>query len=191
MRLVFVGLILTGCVHQKVYTLGHELTVISSGMEVVVRNERPPVIVGMSRGPLFMVRPGKSYPTTGCYDGFYNPNEVLLQDTAAQRFIQPFVLCHDAEAARDPDAFRLRLRAIEVRGDHVGGRGVQVYDQGIKEFQFTARVAASSTEVHVAGADPRRLRLPDDAGVFREHPEFIGALIALDILPSSITSLDR
>jgi hypothetical protein len=53
----------------------------------------------------------------------------------------------------------------------------------VKESTFTARAAAGL--VKVAGSDVRSVPLPADSAPFGEHPEYVGAMIALGVWPAS------
>jgi hypothetical protein len=192
MRFVLLGLLLAGCAHQKLYSIGDDLSVVADGLEVAVRDERQSIIVGMPKGPRFMMRPGKNFATTGCFEGFYNPTDMYLSDSRASTVVQPFVVCHDPEMPGDPDSFRLGLRDSGVPQSTSRTLDVAVAHATpeIQQFQFTARLAANdSTEVKVAGTSVRSLRLPPDAVPFRDHPQYVGAMVVLGVLPSGATSL--
>jgi hypothetical protein len=183
MRIFILGLLLAACAHQKVYYLGESLSVIAVGEEVSVRNEHPEIYNGgLYKGPLFMVRPGKDFAKTHCFEGFYNPREEYLSDSrAAQSLVQPFALCRDPEAPGDPGAFRLGLREVTAQNAYLQSPSSK---EAIKQFQFTVRVvAAGATDVAIDQGDVRRISLPPDAQPFHEHPEFVGAMVTLGVLP--------
>jgi hypothetical protein len=180
MRVFILGLLLAACAHQKVYSLGDELSVVAAGMEVSVRNERAyPSTLSTPGSPIFMARPGKEYATTRCLEGFYNPNGAILQSSIAADAVKPFAICHDPSAPTDPSAFLLGMRVA----DPAGG----AYAKVVKQFQFTARViAAGATDVQLQGADVQHVHLPADAEAFREHPEIIGAMVTLGVIPAAL-----
>ncbi|HEX4383689.1 MAG TPA: hypothetical protein VH083_12090 [Myxococcales bacterium] len=177
MRIVILlGLLLAACAHQKVYTLGKDLTVVTDGLQVEVNNERlTSYVMGMPKSPLFMARPGKEYATTHCLEGFYNPDNVYLGYSGTADAVRPFALCRDP-APGDAAAFLLSIRE---RDPAPGSSATSV-----KQFQFTARVIATgATDVQLSGADVQRVHLPTDSEAFRTHPEIIGALVTLGVLP--------
>jgi hypothetical protein len=175
--LILLGLSLAACVHQKVYTLGKDLTVVTDGLQVDVNNERlTSYVMGMPKSPLFMARPGKQYAATHCLEGFYNPDNVYLGYSGAADAVRPFALCHDPAEPGDPAAFLLSIR----ESDPTPGSSAT----SVKQFQFTARViAAGATDVQLSGSDVQRVRLPTDSEAFRTHPEIIGAMVTLGVLP--------
>jgi hypothetical protein len=185
MRVLILGLLLAACAHQqKVYSIGDGLSIVADGMEISVRNERlSSYMMGMPKGPLFMSRPGKDFEKTHCLEGFYNPDEIPFGDSRAADELRPFAICHVSAAPADPAAFVLGMRERMPGG----------YTKQVKQLQFSARVVSSgSTDVKVEGTDPRRVRLDTvDAAVFRDHPEIIGAMVTLGVLPASLTTLQR
>jgi hypothetical protein len=180
MRIVILGLLLAGCAHQKVYTLGRDLTVVTDGLQVDVNNERlTSMIMGMPKSPLFMARPSKQYEATHCLEGFYNPDNVYLGYSGAAGAVRPFALCRDPAAPGDPAAFLLSIR----ESDPTPGSSAT----SVKQFQFTARViAAGATDVQRSGAGVQHVHLPTDSDAFRAHPEIIGAMVTLGVLPPEL-----
>jgi hypothetical protein len=179
-----------GCAHQRVYTLGDDLSVEESGQAIFVRNERPSITSGVNKGPLAVFRPSKDHAANHCFEGFYNPLERMLNDSTVSDRLEPFALCPDPDAPSDKTAFRLDLQwkdtshGFEAAGVHA--------KRELRQLAFTARVvAADSADVKLEGAESRRVHLPGDFGPFRDHPELIGALVALGALPPSTTGLQR
>jgi hypothetical protein len=178
------------CAHQRVYTLGDDLSVEETAQGIIVRNERPSIVSGLEKGPLVVFRPSKDHAANRCFEGFYNRAERRLTDSALSDWLEPFALCPDPDAPSDKTAFRLDLQATSAKkGSSISAVHAT---REVKQLPFTARVAAvGSADVRLEGAESRRVHLPDDFGPFREHPELIGALVALGALPPSQTGLQR
>ncbi|HEY2028871.1 MAG TPA: hypothetical protein VGH20_06650 [Myxococcales bacterium] len=159
------------------YALGDELSVVADGLEVAVRNERQPGMIGARKGPLFMMRPRADYAANHCYEGFYNPYEIAHPDSAG--LSQSFVLCKDPENPDDATAFFIGLRARTSKYDSLDEQ------RKVQEIAFTARTLPGLVEVKIAGDNPRTVALPVDSAPFGEHPEYVGAMVALGVWPVS------
>lgn len=187
MRFLLLGLILAGCAHQRPsYSLGDELTVMADGLEVTVRNDRQPILVGANKTPLstFEMRPRADYAVNHCYEGAYNavdaghPNLQELSQVL-------FVLCKDPESANDANAFFIGIKPGSTQDEP------SEQQQAEREILFTAHAVAGAVEVKIVRGETRTVLLPPDFAIFAEHPEYAGALVALGIWTADVKLTSR
>jgi hypothetical protein len=178
--LAVAAVLLAACAHQHTYSIGDDYSIEENERGIYLWNERPSVIYGMQKGPVFMIRPSKDNAANHCYEGFFNPREIMFLDSRASTAMMPFALCPDPDLPQEKAAFRLDL--------HVTGRE----GSGMQYFPFTVRLAESgTTEVGLEGAEVKRVKLAADVGPFRDHPEIIGAIVAVGALPDGSPILRR
>ena len=164
------ALLLAGCAHEGHYLVG-DLRIDEHENGLVIWSMRP-VGFGDQVGPLLQVgRPrASSGLPEGCFEGFYNPDRMPLDTQGIERALRIFSLCPEQPA---PDAYLLRVRR--------SGETVEV--------PFKVRIEASAPSDAVL--ENGRVRLPENAGVFRDHPELIGALVAIGALPPGLSVLEH
>lgn len=141
---------------------------------LTVWNSRPSS-VGMPAAPVFylreITRTANPDPAAGvgCFNGIYNPDAVPLNWTSMAHEVRPVILCPDPDSPEGSMAFRLYLRDSHGSFEHV-----------IFEVH---RVATGESVMRVENGPPQRVRLASGDTPFSDHPEVLGALFAVGLVP--------
>jgi len=163
------ALLLVGCAagHHELYSLDDFDLEWRDGQGLVVTNVRLQARTpGVHTGPLVFLAPSTAAEKAGCYEGLYNPKRLSLAFANSRGAVDGVLLCHDAGAK---NGFRLELRS--PKGE-------------LNLLTFTAGSAAAVASVDKNGSTLGRVRLPAQSVVFRDHPELLGAILALGVLPA-------
>jgi hypothetical protein len=105
----------------------------------------------------------------GCFHGIYNPDAAPLSWSGLDNNVRSIILCRDPDSAGDLTAFRVDLRDRDGRFEHV--------------LFAVHRSVAGEASMQADHGPPQRVRLPSSAIPFGDHPELLGAIFALGLVP--------
>jgi hypothetical protein len=105
----------------------------------------------------------------GCFDGIYNPDATPLNWSGLSNNVRSIILCPDPDSAGDLTAFRVDLRDSHGSFEHV--------------LFAVHRTVAGEASMQARDGPPQNVRLPSSATPFNDHPELLGAMFALGLVP--------
>jgi hypothetical protein len=112
---------------------------------------------------------GAPAAAAGCFEGIYNPDAVPLNWSGLGTNARSIILCPDPDSTGDLTAFRLDLRDSHGSFEHV--------------LFAVHRTVAGEASMQAHDGPPQRVRLPSSATPFNDHPELLGAMFALGLVP--------
>jgi hypothetical protein len=173
LAIVCCGLVSASCAHRRGYELGEFHLEWGDDHSFLVWDAAAPHCC-MPMVPVVQVKASKVSTAQGpCFDGLYNPRRLPLESGDVPLTVQLFLLCPAASAETDRGAFRIVLRT----------------PSGDQHLAFSVLKSAPGVSYLAPGAGQflGRVLLPEGDLPFRRHPELLGALFAIGVVPARET----